>query len=95
MIKNFNSDFYIFTNIPHSNYTLVLFKVLEKLEIPFIILRETLPSLYIFENSLNDRFKNIDFKMSQIHQIRLLTSKNVANIIKNKNFIQNLEIMIY
>jgi len=91
LIKNFNSDFYIFTNIPHSNYTLVLFKVLKKLEIPFIILRETLPSLYIFENSLNDRFENMDFQDESNFSNPIINfQKDEKNIVKNKKLYSKL-----
>ena len=69
----------------------MLFKVLEKLEIPFIILRETLPSLYIFENSLNDRFKNIDFQdESNLSNPIINFQKDEANIIKNKKLYSKL-----
>ena len=45
----------VFTNIPHGYYTAVLYEVCKILNIPTIVMRETLPGIYIFEKIVKNK----------------------------------------
>jgi len=49
IIKNYKPKLVFFTNIPHGYYSAVLYEVCKILNIATIVMRETLPGVYIFE----------------------------------------------
>lgn len=89
LCKQNNIGNIFFTNIPHNQFTVTLFKLAEQLKIKVIILRETIVGNYIIENSDNNfQLKKTDNELNEsLNNFLnfLKTRKNNLNFSKFRN----------
>lgn len=100
IIETYRPDYLIFTNIPHSYYTAVLYQICKIKKIPTIIIRETLPKIYIFEKvdheinrsffgSINNKKITIGERKKNIEDFENQNLKNMFSSYRNHKLINS------
>ena len=92
LIKNYKPELVFFTNIPHSYHTAVLYEVCKILNIPTIVMRETLPGIYIYEKIEENKTEVYFGNKKKIENSYLIKKKILKNFLSenHSNFFTKL-----